>query len=170
METGKFSKTEKEIESSAAGKMDGKMGMGTDVIANLEQTHASIRKMSSRDFRRRKKRIGWLEKLRDQLEKEAGIGWYVVVCEDEERRLDGVLPGKEKGKGRENGEVGVVQNGESTNGVRRDIEGSGGRENSMPPTPTSPGISMNMLEGVKKFWRRRSERSLKGCGGSSKSR
>lgn len=31
------------------------------------------------------KQANWFEKLRDGLEKEAEIGWYVVVCEDEER-------------------------------------------------------------------------------------
>jgi exonuclease III len=29
--------------------------------------------------------LGWFEKLRDQLQKGADIGWYVVVCGDEER-------------------------------------------------------------------------------------
>jgi hypothetical protein len=28
---------------------------------------------------------GWFEKMRDKLQKDAAIGWYVVVCGDEER-------------------------------------------------------------------------------------
>ncbi|KAI2602225.1 hypothetical protein GGR54DRAFT_634143 [Hypoxylon sp. NC1633] len=31
------------------------------------------------------KKAGWFEKLRDQLQRSEGIGWYVVVCGDEER-------------------------------------------------------------------------------------
>jgi hypothetical protein len=41
--------------------------------------------MSEQDMRRKSRRLGWFEKLRDQLAKEASIGWYVVVCGDEER-------------------------------------------------------------------------------------
>ncbi|KAI1876839.1 uncharacterized protein JN550_000911 [Neoarthrinium moseri] len=32
------------------------------------------------------KKAGWLEKLRDKLQREEDIRWYVVVCGDEERR------------------------------------------------------------------------------------
>lgn len=31
------------------------------------------------------KRLNWIEKLRDGLEKDAQIGWFIVVCGDEER-------------------------------------------------------------------------------------
>jgi hypothetical protein len=41
--------------------------------------------MGRRDLRRKGRRIGWFEKLRDQLQKEEEIGWHVVVCGDEER-------------------------------------------------------------------------------------
>jgi hypothetical protein len=41
--------------------------------------------MSARDIRRKSKRLGWFEKLRDGLQKGADIGWYVVVVGDEER-------------------------------------------------------------------------------------
>lgn len=41
--------------------------------------------MSAREFRRKSRRLGWLEKLRDGLQKGADIGWFVVVVGDEER-------------------------------------------------------------------------------------
>jgi hypothetical protein len=41
--------------------------------------------ISARDIRRKSKRLGWFEKLRDGLQKDADIGWYVVVVGDEER-------------------------------------------------------------------------------------
>jgi len=43
--------------------------------------------MSAREFRRKSRRIGWLEKLRDGLQKGADIGWFVVVVGDEERAI-----------------------------------------------------------------------------------
>lgn len=47
--------------------------------------------LSVREARRRSRRLGWFEKLRDGLQKGADIGWYVVVCGDEDR----VFPAKE---------------------------------------------------------------------------
>ncbi|KAF4624450.1 hypothetical protein G7Y89_g13718 [Cudoniella acicularis] len=41
--------------------------------------------LSARDIRRKSRRLGWFEKLRDGLHKGADIGWFVVVCGDEER-------------------------------------------------------------------------------------
>ncbi|CZS97304.1 uncharacterized protein RAG0_06450 [Rhynchosporium agropyri] len=41
--------------------------------------------LSAREFRRRSKRLGWFEKLRDELQKGEDIGWFVVHCGDEER-------------------------------------------------------------------------------------
>ena len=41
--------------------------------------------ISARDLRRKSRRLGWFEKLRDQLQKDGDIGWFVVVCGDEER-------------------------------------------------------------------------------------
>jgi hypothetical protein len=41
--------------------------------------------MSMRDMRRKSRRLGWFEKLRDSLQKGEDIGWHVVVCGDEER-------------------------------------------------------------------------------------
>lgn len=41
--------------------------------------------LSARDIRRKSKRLGWFEKLRDGVHKGAGIEWFVVVCGDEER-------------------------------------------------------------------------------------
>ncbi len=41
--------------------------------------------LSARDIRRISRRFGWFEKLRDGLQKGTDIGWFVVVCGDEER-------------------------------------------------------------------------------------
>jgi hypothetical protein len=43
--------------------------------------------LSEREMKRKSRRLGWFEKLRDQLAKEASIGWYVVVCGDEQRTV-----------------------------------------------------------------------------------
>jgi hypothetical protein len=54
---------------------------------------------SARDLRRKSRRLGWFEKLRDELQKGVDIGWYVVVCGDEER----VTPSVEALRGRYSG-------------------------------------------------------------------
>ncbi|KAJ8071754.1 hypothetical protein OCU04_002070 [Sclerotinia nivalis] len=41
--------------------------------------------MSAREIRRRNKRAGWFDRLRENLETEEEMGWFVVVCGDEER-------------------------------------------------------------------------------------
>lgn len=43
--------------------------------------------LSEREMKRKSRRLGWFEKLRDQLAKTETIGWYVVVCGDEERAV-----------------------------------------------------------------------------------
>lgn len=48
--------------------------------------------MSARDVRRKSRRLGWFEKLRDGIMKGEDIGWYVVVCGDEERASPSVDP------------------------------------------------------------------------------
>jgi hypothetical protein len=50
--------------------------------------------LSAREIRRKSRRLGWFEKLRDGLQKGADIGWYVVVCGDEER----ASPSMERGR------------------------------------------------------------------------
>lgn len=44
--------------------------------------------MSPRQQKRRSRRLGWLEKLRDGLEKDSEVGWFIVVCGDEERAIE----------------------------------------------------------------------------------
>jgi len=41
--------------------------------------------LSARDIRRKSRRLGWFEKLKDGLEKGENLGWYVVYCGDVER-------------------------------------------------------------------------------------
>jgi hypothetical protein len=50
--------------------------------------------MSARELRRKSRRLGWFEKLRDGLQKGADIGWYVVVCGDEERAAPSMNTGR----------------------------------------------------------------------------
>lgn len=87
--------------------------------------------------------MGWLDKLRDEVEKEAEIGWFVVVCEDEERRLDGVVE---------------MSGGAVRNGVVV------GAEEEMAPRPASASAAF------KRFFRRSSEKSLRACATSLKSK
>ncbi|KAL5316699.1 hypothetical protein ACEPPN_015749 [Leptodophora sp. 'Broadleaf-Isolate-01'] len=47
--------------------------------------------LSAREIRRRSRRLGWFEKLRDGLQKGEEIGWFVVVCGDEERKAPSVI-------------------------------------------------------------------------------
>jgi hypothetical protein len=53
--------------------------------ASGELNREGLSGMSARELRRKSRRLGWFEKLRDGLEKGADIGWFVVVCGDEER-------------------------------------------------------------------------------------
>ena len=57
---------------------------GTPVAGDLGGSNRSSN-MSMRDLRRKSRRLGWFEKLRDGLQKGEDIGWHVVVCGDEER-------------------------------------------------------------------------------------
>ena len=45
-------------------------------------------RMSVSELRRAERQIDWIEKLRDKLQPNAVVGWYVVVCDDEERRIE----------------------------------------------------------------------------------
>jgi hypothetical protein len=49
--------------------------------------------MSERDLKRKSRRLGWFEKLRDELAKGMEIGWFVVVCGDEERSVPDAVSG-----------------------------------------------------------------------------
>lgn len=61
---------------------------GTPGTAGVNATGDSTNStMSARDVRRASRRLGWFEKLRDGLEKGGEIGWFVVVCGDEERAI-----------------------------------------------------------------------------------
>jgi hypothetical protein len=63
--------------------------------------------VSERETRRRSRRLGWFEKLRDSVGKGAEIGWFVVVCGDEERDFGNGIVEENEGE-KEDGE-GVVE-------------------------------------------------------------
>ncbi|KAH8597166.1 hypothetical protein B0O99DRAFT_618148 [Bisporella sp. PMI_857] len=67
--------------------MDIQAASGTSGSAALSSTReaGSPTGMSAREIRRKSRRLGWFEKLRDGLQKGEDIGWHVVVCGDEER-------------------------------------------------------------------------------------
>lgn len=56
-----------------------------DVETGDRKAHRLSRGLSRSDLRRKERRLNWLEKLRDSLQKEESVGWHVVVCGDEER-------------------------------------------------------------------------------------
>jgi hypothetical protein len=55
------------------------------VASNNETSGTESTSFNEREMKRKGRRFGWFEKLRDQLAKTESIGWYVVVCGDEER-------------------------------------------------------------------------------------
>ncbi|KAH7312949.1 hypothetical protein BKA65DRAFT_516966 [Rhexocercosporidium sp. MPI-PUGE-AT-0058] len=57
--------------------------------------------LSAREIRRRSRRLGWFEKLRDGLQKGEDIGWFVVVCGDEERKAPSVVSEEDESEGSE---------------------------------------------------------------------
>jgi hypothetical protein len=58
----------------------------TSIVTNGDFHHHDRNgSMSMREIRRKSRRLGWFEKLRDGLQNGEEIGWHVVVCGDEER-------------------------------------------------------------------------------------
>ncbi|PBP27113.1 hypothetical protein BUE80_DR001854 [Diplocarpon rosae] len=53
--------------------------------------------LSSREIRKRSRRLGWFTKLRDALQAGEEIGWYVVVCGDQERAAPSMVEAREEG-------------------------------------------------------------------------
>jgi hypothetical protein len=74
--------------------------------------------LSERELKRKSRRLGWFEKLRDQLAKTEPIGWYIVVCGDEERTVPDL------------------------SGLQIEVgqKGRGGEDDLRPKTPRSAGM------------------------------
>jgi hypothetical protein len=68
------------------------------VASNNGTSGTESTSFSEREMKKKGRRFGWFEKLRDQLAKTESIGWYVVVCGDEERTVPD-LSGLEIGVG-----------------------------------------------------------------------
>lgn len=82
-------------------------GNGANRSSNLSLTPTSDpispSTTSVRELRRKSRRANWLEKLRDGLQKDEEIGWFVVVCGDEERASPTDLAGSVAGEKSETG-------------------------------------------------------------------
>jgi hypothetical protein len=59
--------------------------VATGASGELNREGLGLSGISARELRRKSRRLGWFEKLRDGLQKGEEIGWFVVVCGDEER-------------------------------------------------------------------------------------
>lgn len=73
------------------------VGLGVSISEEMKKYEDKIREeeevpgdaehlgISARDIRRKSKRAGWFDRLREKLETGEQMGWFVVVCGDEER-------------------------------------------------------------------------------------
>jgi hypothetical protein len=77
-ETVKYEAIVREYESNHA-----MTNSGTPATARADNSGD----LSTRGMKGRTKNLGWFEKLRDALQSGESIGWYVVVCGDEERKV-----------------------------------------------------------------------------------
>ena len=66
----------------------GTPGLGISGAGSGAGTAENSPVISQRELRRKSRRAGWFEKLRDALQKEEEVGWHVVVCGDEERAFE----------------------------------------------------------------------------------
>jgi len=70
-------------------KYEAKMRAEEDIAPNTSSSSGNgdlaSPVLSARDIRRKSRRLGWFEKLKDGLEKGENLGWYVVYCGDVER-------------------------------------------------------------------------------------
>ena len=57
----------------------------TPAVGGNGTGHRRTSSISIREMRKKERRLGWFEKLRDGLQAGEDIGWHVVVCGDEER-------------------------------------------------------------------------------------
>ncbi|KAK0102011.1 hypothetical protein ONS95_001183 [Cadophora gregata] len=90
-EMAKYEAKIKEEEASLSlPSTPGTTGDGTNTNTGNEKGGLSTPPLSAREIRRRSRRLGWFEKLRDGLQKGEDIGWFVVVCGDEERKAPSV--------------------------------------------------------------------------------
>lgn len=91
-ETAKYEAKAHEDECHSLSSGNVNLGTGTPGTADARNSGD----LNSREARSSKK-ARWFEKLRDGLQKDEVIGWYVVVCGDEERRapsIDTMIDGR----------------------------------------------------------------------------
>ncbi|QSZ33633.1 hypothetical protein DSL72_005201 [Monilinia vaccinii-corymbosi] len=82
------------------------VGLGVSITEEMKKYEEKIREeefvppdaeqlgISAREIRRKNRRAGWFNKLREKLDPGEEMGWFVVVCGDEERWAPPVdLPG-----------------------------------------------------------------------------
>ena len=89
-EIAKYEAKQKEEEALLSSPSGGSPSTGLEPGSDGADGGAITRTISSLAEERRNKRLNWFEKLRDGLEKDGEIGWYVVVCGDEERAIPSI--------------------------------------------------------------------------------
>lgn len=90
-ETRRREGAERVAEAAAAVAGQGQGSTGPPVSFNAGAGAGTNRlrsRMSVSELRRAERQVDWIEKLRDKLQANAVVGWYVVVCDDEERRVE----------------------------------------------------------------------------------
>ncbi|KAL2060972.1 hypothetical protein VTL71DRAFT_9024 [Oculimacula yallundae] len=74
----------------------------SSTINSTEKGGLNTPPLSAREIRRRSRRLGWFEKLRDGLQKGEDIGWFVVHCGDEERKAPSIVEEEDEDERSEN--------------------------------------------------------------------
>lgn len=97
--------------------------------------------LSARELRKRIRRLNWFEKLRDSLQKEGEIGWFVVYCGEDEERItsyDGLSQLRVSNDRGSSNEGEVRPKTPKSAGLRSLFSRSGRREEEPLPMPTTP--------------------------------
>lgn len=129
-----------------------------DYVVKVDSSAGVSGEIAKYEERVRAGEDGWFEKLRDQLQGGEDIGWYVVVCGDEERET-GLPPAEPEGE-----EVGEGEGAEEQRGGGGEAAGAGdagqavaeSQPGRLAPEPPGPG------PGRKKPDKKRSFRRLFG--------
>lgn len=126
-----------------------------DYVARVDSSAGVGAEMAAYEERAARAGAGWFPRLRDQLQEGEEIGWYVVVCGDEERET-GLPPFEAESEGEEVGE-GEGEGPEQKEGERGG-EASGGqavesRPGRLAPETPAPGPERKKPDKKRSFRR-----------------